>query len=44
VTDAGQVRPDQPLQARLAEGRIEVVVTGTAPGAPTKGPTKEKDR
>ncbi|MDX6300136.1 MAG: exodeoxyribonuclease large subunit [Nocardioidaceae bacterium] len=44
VTDANQVRPDQPLQARLAEGRIEVVVTGVLPEAPTAEPTKEEDR
>jgi exodeoxyribonuclease VII large subunit len=44
VSDADQVRAEQPLHARLAQGRIEVVVTGTRPGTPTAGQTKEKDR
>jgi exodeoxyribonuclease VII large subunit len=43
VTDVDQVRADQPLQARLAEGRLEVVVTGILPAA-TAEPTKEEDR
>src|SRR4051812_7860331 len=41
VTRADQVRPKQPLQARVAEGRIDVAVTAAAP---ITEPSKENDR